>query len=634
MSVADLCRSCGVVLPADAGSQCDDCESRGTVDEAPVTLIGVASTEDDGTEDGEQLLAMPATGSQPKRIGEYDLLGELAAGGMGVVYRARHRTLRRDAAVKMILGGRFTGTAARQRFTIEAEAAARRNHPAIISIYEIGEVEGQMFFAMKFVEGGSLADRLEQGPIPTREAMTLLAQVARGIAHAHARGVLHRDLKPANILLGEEGQPLLTDFGLAKSTTADSGVTATGAVLGTPAYMPPEQASGEGDVTTRADVYGLGAILYELLTGQPPHSGPSLPRILHSVLNEVPLPPRERDASVDADLDLICCKAIARNPADRYDTVADLADDLDAWLAGEPISVQPPTLRAAIVRWARRNRGAVLVTAAVAVMMLAMGPLLASALIDDVSKFAVYDRFPEAERPWVTGVVRLASLQNEIALSLLATTLLWPAIGYAIAVAARPSSRWAALRLGTVVGGTLTLLLPLTAGWMLNAINVAELDSKTIEQLARIVWADSAGQADWRRNELESAYPGLADVPLDERSSVFAARSYTDAVAGVPIRLLVFSIFEIAWMVPVTLGVVLAYELRQRKQPGWITALRYAIAWLATTTATAAGATVAFQIVTSEFAARDLLPIGATLVVSAVILWLTLRRWRRGEATA
>ena len=210
----------------------------------------------------------------PQQFGEYELISEIARGGMGVVYKARHQRLNRIAALKMIISGRFSSEDELRRFHIEAESAARLDHPGIVPVYEIGEVEGQPFFAMKYIEGGSLAEQMDQLREHPREAMALLAKVARGVHHAHQRGVLHRDLKPGNILLDEMGEPLITDLGLAKSTTNDSNLTNTGAVMGTPSYMPPEQAAG-GGVTTAADIYSLGAIMYQLLTGEPPHKGES-----------------------------------------------------------------------------------------------------------------------------------------------------------------------------------------------------------------------------------------------------------------------------------------------------------------------------------------------------------------------
>jgi len=203
-------------------------------------------------------------------LSNYELLEEIARGGMGVVYKARHTKLNRIAALKMILGGRFSSQDDVQRFHIEAKAAAGLDHSGIVPVYEIGEHDGQAFFAMKYIDGGSLVQNVDRFRADPRAAVTMLASVARAVNHAHQRGVLHRDLKPANILIDEAGQPLITDLGLAKTTTGDSELTRTGAVLGTPSYMSPEQAQSTESVTTAADIYALGAIMYDLLTGQPP----------------------------------------------------------------------------------------------------------------------------------------------------------------------------------------------------------------------------------------------------------------------------------------------------------------------------------------------------------------------------
>ncbi len=203
-------------------------------------------------------------------FGEYELLGEIARGGMGVVFKARHKRLNRIAAIKMIRSGKLSSSEDIQRFYVEANAAAQLDHPGIVPIYEIGEHEGQPFFAMKFIEGGSLAQHIEKLRTNKRKLVEFVAKIAEAVHHAHQRGILHRDIKPANIMLDEAENPLLTDLGLAKNTSNDSDLTQTGALVGTPSYMPPEQAESLSTLTTAADIYSTGAILYELLTGQPP----------------------------------------------------------------------------------------------------------------------------------------------------------------------------------------------------------------------------------------------------------------------------------------------------------------------------------------------------------------------------
>ncbi len=290
----------------------------------------------------------------PRRFGAYELLGQVAEGGMGVVYRARQPGLDRTVALKVVRAGLFATPAERQRFQTEAEAAASLDHPHIVPIYEVGEADGQPYFTMKLVAGLSLERvlarqrELEQ-PQPDRafeeRMVALLAKVARAVHHAHQRGILHRDLKPANILLDAADEPHVTDFGLAKRLNVTAtGLTLTGQVLGTPGYMAPEQAAGDSKgVTVAADIFSLGAILYEVLTGRTPFRGDTpLAVMLQTVQAEPPRPSAIRP-SVDRDLQTICLQCLAKSPTARYRSAESLAEDLERWLRHEPISARPPT---------------------------------------------------------------------------------------------------------------------------------------------------------------------------------------------------------------------------------------------------------------------------------------------------
>jgi predicted Ser/Thr protein kinase len=277
----------------------------------------------------------------PTRFGDYELEQELGRGGMGVVYRARQLSLGREVALKMILRGQLASQADRQRFEAEAQAAARLDHPGIVPVYEVGEIDGRPYFSMKHVRGTTLAQRLAAGPITSREAARILAAVARAIHFAHQRGVLHRDLKPSNILLDEHDEPHVSDFGLAKQVSESASLTRTGMLLGTPAYMAPEQAAGNrGRVGPRSDVYSLGIILYHMLTGRPPFQAASPAEMVLLVLEQDPVPPRMLNPQADRDLEMICLRCLQK-PADlRYASAAALADDLEAYLKDESISAR------------------------------------------------------------------------------------------------------------------------------------------------------------------------------------------------------------------------------------------------------------------------------------------------------
>jgi WD40 repeat protein len=339
----------------------------------------------------------PTIDAKLAHCGDYELLEEIARGGMGVVFKARQKSLNRLVALKMILSGQLASAKEVERFKAEAEAAASLDHPHVLPIYEVGECEGHQYFSMKLVEGGSLSGFLARRP-PRRVLVDILAKVCRAVHHAHQRGILHRDLKPGNILLqtgngeggtGSEGKsdssvsfpvppspfpvssspplvevvPLVTDFGLAKRVEGDSQLTQSGAVVGTPSYMPPEQARGGKKLTTAADVYALGAILYEILTGAPPFRGESQLETLLQVIEHEPRRPRSVDPRVDRDLETVCLKCLEKEPARRYGSAEALADDLQRWLDGHPILARPAGSAERVVKWAKRRPGvAALVT--------------------------------------------------------------------------------------------------------------------------------------------------------------------------------------------------------------------------------------------------------------------------------
>lgn len=292
------------------------------------------------TNDGVALPSPSASDLVGRRFGKFEVVAELGRGGMGAVFKANQLDLHRTVAIKIILSGAVAGPDDLARFRVEAEATAALHHPNIVRIYEVGDSNGCAFFSMEYIGGPTLAQRLVEGPLPGKIAARHAATVARAIQHAHEHGILHRDLKPSNVLLDAAEEPHITDFGLAKRLQADSGQTRTGAILGTPSYMAPEQAGGRKELTPAVDVYGLGALLYELLTGRPPFRAETPFDTILQVLERDPAPPRLLNPKVDRDLETICLKCLEKEPTRRYASAKAVAEDLEHYLAGEPIKAR------------------------------------------------------------------------------------------------------------------------------------------------------------------------------------------------------------------------------------------------------------------------------------------------------
>jgi tRNA A-37 threonylcarbamoyl transferase component Bud32 len=321
-------------------------------------------------------VATPQGGDRPPNttihyFGDYELMEEIARGGMGVVYKARQKSLNRVVALKMILAGKFASDADVKRFRTEAEAAANLQHPNIVAIHEVGEHEGRHYFSMDLVEGKDLARVIADKPMPAPKAAAVLKTIAEAVHYAHQRGTLHRDLKPQNVLLDPDGQPRITDFGLAKQMQNDSNLTQSGAVMGSPSYMPPEQATGQQtEIGPASDVYSLGAILYQMLTGKAPFNGATAVDTLRQVIEQEPVAPSKLNGKVPEDLETICLKCLEKKPEHRYASARALAEELVRFLNHEPILARPASAARKAVSWCRRHPWFITGAAALLVMGL------------------------------------------------------------------------------------------------------------------------------------------------------------------------------------------------------------------------------------------------------------------------
>jgi len=386
-------------------------------------------------------------------IDGYELGELLGRGGMGLVFKAWQKSLKRHVALKIVVSGAHAGAEERARFRTEAEAVARLHDPGIVQIYEVGEQAGCPYLALEFVGGGSLAQRLDGGPVPPRRAAQLLLDLARAVQHAHEQGIVHRDLKPANILLTEAGAAKIADFGLAKLLDAEQGHTHTGAVLGSPSYMAPEQAAGRvRAIGPATDVYALGAILYELLTGRPPFLGASTLETLEQVRTHDPAPPQALQPTVPADLAAVCLKCLEKSPAERYPSAAALADDLDRFLRGEAVAARKLTLWDQAARLVRHSQLDVNWGAwATRMLWFAPLPFLAHAAV-----FVFFRNRPEY--PLAAIIVTMVTV-------VMLYSIIFGQRTNLRVIAAAQRRQVMSSRLGNFIG---MILLPLTIMWMVH----------------------------------------------------------------------------------------------------------------------------------------------------------------------
>ena len=384
--VIRICRKCGAKIFSDVPEGlCPRCllkSALGNFVDASVAGVGdpgrpasaIPATAPDDRASASQHKTTAQAAELLGELGDYELLEEVGRGGQGVVFRARQKSLNRTVALKVISLGQWASKAHLKRFRIEAEAAARLEHPGIVPIHEVGERDGSCYFSMKFVEGGQLDEVVRRTPLSIRQAAELIGKVARTVHYAHEHGILHRDIKPGNILLDDKGEPHLTDFGLARLVETESTVTQTLEVLGTPSYMAPEQAVGNNaQVTGATDVYGLGAVLYQLLTGQPPFAGGTTYETIKLLLDTEPRQPRLLNPKIDRDLSTICLKCLEKHPERRYSSALALDEDLERWLKHEPIQARRTGIFARGRKWVRRNPTSALMAASLVVLAATSG---------------------------------------------------------------------------------------------------------------------------------------------------------------------------------------------------------------------------------------------------------------------
>jgi serine/threonine protein kinase len=482
----------------------------------------------------------PAVGTAPD---DYELVTEIARGGMGVVYKARQRSLNRHVALKVMLAGSHASAADVVRFRREAEAAAHLDHPGIVPIYEVGLRDGLPFFAMGFVDGPSLADRLATGPLPPREAAEIAYKVAVAIQFAHDRGIVHRDLKPANILLDAAVGPRVSDFGLAKRSTNESDLTLAGQILGTPSYMPPEQAEGAGDaVGPSADIYSLGATLYASVVGRPPFQAASPVETLVQVVSQEPVPPRHLNPAVDRDLETVILKCLEKDPKRRYASANDLADDLGRYLRGEPIVARVSSLPYGVRIWVRsRLKSTFWVALVAAISSLMMAYVVFSVMVRSLLSmipglYRLY--FPSVPQPptlrlfqrWILPVPADADSQ----ILLVAAVILLAALirGPLFALVSRPANRWddliVGMTAGLVSGAVFAGLLGPMFGVMLGHV-------WSQEDLGLMVQADKDARlkpSPYRPDALATRYIDLKRLEPRQRASRVRYKIQSDAVAG------------------------------------------------------------------------------------------------------
>ena len=520
----------------------------------------------------------------PEHVGAYRIEAVLGRGAMGVVYRAVHEQLGRTVALKMIRPGRFASETAIRRFHQEAASIAQLEHPSIVPLYEVGQQDGFPFFSMKLIDGSSLAERLDDYRKDLKAGIRIVAEVAKAIHFAHQRGVLHRDLKPANILIEHAtGRPFVVDFGLARPVDRQV-ESLPGGVLGTPNYMPPEQARGE-PVTTAGDVYSLGAILFELLTGRTPFEGDSVTEVLAAVGRAQRIPPPSAFVpEVDPGLDAIVQKAMAAAPEDRYHSAIELADDLERWLRGEILSVQTPTAGQLIQVWLRQNlRSAVGALVVGSASGIAVGlAVYYGFVVPAFTEFgSIYDQLKIPRPFFLRFPIVGPTLEAELSFFWgdmlgIAIVVVLAMTGFVNALVVRPKNRAGALAAG-VVAGLMTALLSFAigVGWLMTMTNLAEQTAPDIVLLARSLSA-SEGERELAERAFLLRYPGLSEFDPDRRGTVLANLILGNQIGAIPVGLWggLVTMFCLG-IVPCIAGTVLGWHGLAHETRWWKALLRY-----------------------------------------------------------
>lgn len=522
-------------LPEDAGADATRIQSQ--------SPDGVAATT--AAAAGVDRITFGRLATAGASVPGFEILDELGRGGMGVVYKSRQIKLNRDVALKMVLAG--SGRVEAARFLAEAEAVAAVRHPNVVQVYDFGGSDECPYLAMEYLDGGTLAGAIKaSGRLGPKEAAVLVEKVARGVQAVHDHGIVHRDIKPSNVLFDEVGEPKVTDFGLAKRD-AGCDLTATNAVMGTPAYMAPEQAAGRTKfVGPAADVYALGVVLYECLTGRVPFAADDPWSVVRQVIEDAPEPVRKRAPDVPRDLELICLKCLEKDPRARYPTAAALADDLRRFTAGEPVSVRPPSLVSVIRYWARQQFGS-------AVWTLAGGVACGAAAGANVLLDMFGRKVPEARAKFArligTGTAVEPDRVPDLFLAAVEGVmfLLVPAVLFATAALVRPRSRSADMAAGLLTGvvAAITFFTISYAWWATYSVAVRP----AVDDMALL--ADPGGGA-------LAEHPAVGALPPAERRPALAAKVHNDLLMRLPWAVVSGMILAVTLTLPIAVILVAA----------------------------------------------------------------------------